>query len=94
VALAEVSLDTGAAARLDDLTLKRDCLDITFKSGTLFLAEPVEGVVSGAVFIGTGRIKVSLPDDIEREQLEKYTEKTELDESFTNAFFRFDDDTA
>ncbi len=39
-------------------------------------------------------MKVALPDDIEREQLKKYTEKTDLDEPFTNAFFRFDDDTA
>lgn len=94
VALTKVGLDTGASARLDNFTLTRDCLEITFKSGSLYLAEPIEGEVTGAVFIGTGRIKVSLPDDIEREQLEKYTDKRTLDEPFTNAFFRFDDDTA
>lgn len=94
VALTRVALDTGSAARLDDFTLKRDCLEITFSKGTLYLAEPVDGMVTGAVFVGNGRMKVSLPDDIEREQLEKYTDERELEQTFANAFFRFDDDTA
>ncbi len=94
VALTKVGLDSGSAARLENFTLKRDCLELTLKSGTLFFAEPVEGQVTGAVYVGSGRIKVSLPDDIEREQLEKYIDKRTLDEPFTNAFFRFDDDTA
>jgi len=94
VALTKVVLDTGSAVRLDNFTLKKDCAEITFSKGTLYLAEPMEGQVTGAAYVGSGRIKVSLPDDIEREQLEKYTEKTSFDEPFTNAFFRFDDDTA
>jgi hypothetical protein len=94
VALTKVTLDTGSAARLENFTFKRDCLDVTFKRGTLYLAQPLDGAVTGAVFIGSGTMKVDLPDDIEREQLEKYIDKRALEEPFTNAFFRFDDDTA
>ncbi len=43
VALTKVGLDTGAAARLENVTFKRDCLEVTFKSGTLYLSEEVEG---------------------------------------------------
>src|SRR5206468_58261 len=55
--------------------------------------EPVQGKVTGAVFIGTGELLTIPPDSIEKQQVYKFTGSPVLDEIFRTAIFRFTDKT-
>ena len=79
--------------RVRDLTLRRDVVSVSFSRGVLAFLEPVEGTVTGAVFIGSGDVLVIPPDDIERHQLHKFTGSPILSERFDAAILRFTDDT-
>src|SRR5262245_6798125 len=46
---------TGGSAEVSNLTLKRDRVEMTF-NGTFYFAAPANGKVTGAVFVGDGRI--------------------------------------
>ena len=46
---------SGGSAEVSGLTLKRDRAEMTF-TGTFYFAAPVAGKVTGAVFVGDGRI--------------------------------------
>jgi len=91
--LTKVKLDTSSGAKLNDFKFSRDCLEVVFSSGTLYLSETVEGQIIGAAYVGSGRIKLDPPNRIEKEQLDKYIEEKTLDVQFEDAFFRFDDET-
>ena len=48
---------TGAKADVSALTLKRDRVEMTF-SGTFYFTAPIDGKVTGAVFIGSGTFRL------------------------------------
>lgn len=45
------------AVRVEQLTVRRDRMEFFF-DGTFHLAAPVEGKIYGAVFLGSGRVRV------------------------------------
>src|SRR5687767_3981793 len=51
---------TGGAAEVAGLLLKRDRLEMSF-DGTFYFMAPVEGRVTGAVFIGSGKFVAAVP---------------------------------
>lgn len=61
-------------------------------SGTLWLQEPTsEGAVTGLVFEGTGRFRMTVPDPFERAQLRRFTRRPNLEaleETFTQMVLR------
>src|SRR5580765_8282764 len=62
---------TGGSAEVSGLTLKRDRAEMTF-TGTFYFAAPVGGRVTGAVFVGEGRITASVPpSEFERDNLRR-----------------------
>jgi hypothetical protein len=82
----------GRAAKLENLQVKRDRIDITL-TGTVYLAKPIAGSVCGAVFIGVGRVRSEPSMPFERESIKRFLKKEVIDENFTKAVFRFTDDT-
>ena len=51
----------GDTSRLDNFTLTSDAATFQFHSGTLTLLNPVNGVVTGAIFIGEGHFHLKAP---------------------------------
>src|SRR5258708_658048 len=72
--------------------LNRDAGIFTFRSGTFYLLEPVNGKITGAVFIGDAAFGVNPPTETERRYL-KFLAKDEFVEQFSEAVFRFTDGT-
>jgi hypothetical protein len=72
--------------------LNRDAGIFTFRSGAFYLLEPVNGRITGAVFIGDAAFGVNPPTEIERRYL-KVLAKDEFVEQFNTAVFRFTDGT-
>jgi len=76
-----------------DFTLKRDAGTFTFKIGTFYLLEPVNGKITGAVFSGDGSFTLVPPIDVERRSLAILTKGQSYEEQFSGAVFRFTDGT-
>ena len=91
--LHRVALDPGALYHVEELYLRRDALRLELTRGTLAFFQPVENSVSGAIFVGAGRILVMPSDANERRQLAKFTRAPILAEPFSSAYFRFTDAT-
>lgn len=86
-------LDLGHPVIVQDLQLVKDSAVMNFKQGTVFLARPVLGEVTGAYFIGDGTMKLSPPTRTERKSLKRRYGKETFEETFTEAILRFDDGT-
>ena len=87
------SVRPAAAHQVDSLVLKRDAATFTL-TGTLTLLEPVDGRITGAVFLGRGVMTYVPPIPQERAMLRILTKGEEFNETFERAVFRFTDDTA
>jgi hypothetical protein len=84
---------TGGTAEAKGLVLKRDRVEMTF-DGTFYFAAPVEGRVTGAVFIGLGRFRAEAPpSDFEKENLRRMLDTEIIETDFKTAVLRFTDDT-
>ena len=84
----------GDAFTVKNLVLRRDAGVFTLESGTIYLYSPVNGRVTGAVFLGEGLLHVDPPSAMERRQLKEVMKTEVLDQRFTSAVFEFTDDTA
>jgi hypothetical protein len=85
---------TGGTVEAKGLLLKKDRVQLTL-DGTLYLAQPVEGVATGAVFIGEGKfVAETPPSDFEKGNLKRLIGVESLESDFKTAVFRFTDDTA
>ena len=92
VELRNVAVD-GGALQINGLVLTKDTATFTL-SGTVHLLKPVNGRVTGAVFLGQGTMKYVPPIAAERSMLRNLTRGEEFEETFERAVFRFTDDTA
>jgi hypothetical protein len=80
-------------ASVSGLTLKRDRATMTF-TGDFYFAAPVDGKITGAVFIGSGKFHAEAPDlPFEKEYMKRFTGKDMVDSEFRDAVLRFNDDT-
>ncbi len=79
----------GQTYRLDNLTLTWDVATFHFQQGTLTVLNPVDGIETGAIFVGEGHfnLKPVLPADAR--ELQRRTGSPENDEDFTEIVFRF-----
>jgi len=91
--LAKIRLDTKQIYNIRDITLRRDALSVALNRGAIAFLEPVNGKVTGAVFIGNGEIVAISPDPLERQQIFKFTGTGILNEPFQTAILRFTDNT-
>lgn len=84
---------SGESVALKNVVIKRDAGVITFKDGVAHFLAPVEGKVTGAVFIGDGEFELTPPLEIERKHLANLTQGPKLSEQFSKVVFRFTDGT-
>ncbi|HLX84174.1 MAG TPA: M1 family aminopeptidase [Terriglobales bacterium] len=85
--LREVGL--GQTYRLDNFTLTCDVATFQFVRGTLTIVNPVEGVESGAVFVGEGHFSLKPVLAVDAHELTRRTGSGEASEDFTEVVFRF-----
>jgi hypothetical protein len=83
----------GEAYTVGNLSLKRDAGTFHLHSGTVCFVSPVQGKVTGAVFIGDGNFVLNPPAESERKSLKLLTKEDEFSEAFNHAVLRFTDST-
>lgn len=90
-----LEIDVSKAAKLENFSFKKDIFEWKLESGYLFLTHPIPEFpdAGGGYFIGQGRMIFEPPNDLEKEELIRYTEKERINEPFQEAFLRFNDDT-
>ncbi|HMF02629.1 MAG TPA: hypothetical protein VKK06_22260 [Terriglobia bacterium] len=91
--LSKIRLDKSHIHYIRDITIRRDVLTVALSRGVIAFLEPINGKVTGAVFIGSGEIVAIPPDPIEKEQVYKFTGTPVLNETFETAILRFTDNT-
>lgn len=81
------------AYQVSDFELVKDAATFTL-TGTLYMLPPVQGKITGAVFLGRGSMAYTPPMAAERAMLRNLTKEDAFVETFERAVFRFTDDTA
>lgn len=84
---------SGEYASVENFVLTRDAAKITFTEGRLFFLSPVEGKVTGAVFVGTGEFQIAPLMPIEQRHLAFLTGTPSMNEQFSKMVLRFTDST-
>lgn len=84
---------SGEAVSVNNLTLKRDAATFHLRSGTVCFVPPVQGKVTGAVFVGDGNMTLDPPNGDERASLKLLTKEDEFSENFGHLVLRFSDAT-
>ena len=79
----------GETFRFDNFTLPCDAATFQFQKGTLTFLAPVDGVVTGAIFIGDGHFNLKPVLPLDARELSRRTGAAEVNEDFTEAVFRF-----
>jgi hypothetical protein len=85
--LREIGL--GQTFRFDNYTLNWDAATFQFQKGTLTVLNPVNGDVTGAIFIGEGHFHLTSATSLDSRELFRRTGVAEVDEDFTEVVFRF-----
>lgn len=73
------SLDVSRAVEVDNVDVEMEPGHLKLRSGFLIPSQAQGGNPSELVFIGEGRFQITAPDDVERNQLELFTERNKLD---------------
>jgi hypothetical protein len=91
--LRAVGLDADHVYRVRDASLDREDIHLSLNRGVIAFTRAIDGRITGAFFEGEGEVLLSPPDRVERAQLGLFTGAAILDEHFTTAYLRFNDDT-
>jgi hypothetical protein len=78
---------------VSNFTFKRDAATFHLRSGTLCFVNPVQGKITGAVFLGDGNMILDPPLAVERGTIKLLTKEEEFSETFNQMVLRFTDDT-
>ncbi|MGZ4787449.1 MAG: M1 family metallopeptidase [Terriglobales bacterium] len=92
--LRDVHLNSNEFHHVRDASIEREDIHITLDDGEIAFTQAVNGRITGAFFEGEGEILLIPPDRVERRSLALFTDSAVLEEKFTTAFFRFNDDFA
>jgi hypothetical protein len=90
--LRNISLQAGGIA-IDKVALKRDAATFQLNSGVLCFVTPVNNKVTGAIFVGEGKLLLDPPIASERTSLSVLSKEKEYSESFDHVVLRFTDGT-
>ena len=93
-ALRTVGLDPQAVYKIREANIDREDVHISLEDGVIAFTQSLDGHVTGAYFEGEGEVLIRPPDRMERASLGRFTNAGVLEESFSSAYFRFNDDTA
>jgi Peptidase family M1 domain len=89
-----VSLDPQRVYHVREASIDRPNLHLDLDDGTLAFTEDTCGRITGAFFEGEGEIRLRPPNRVERGSMALFTGMAILEEQFTSAYLRFNDDTA
>src|SRR6266849_4310465 len=92
--LSNTPLEPARVYQVRDASLDRAAIHFTLEDGTIALTQDVLGRITGAFFEGEGEVLLIPPDEVERKSIGLFTGMAILEERFTSAYFRFNDDTA
>ena len=92
--LKPLPLDHRYVASVNNFSFKKERARIALESGSLYLAKPIDGKITAAIFLGNGRFRLNPPDETDRYQVKRFTGKESIDAAFTAAYFLFTDSTA
>ncbi|HKW17461.1 MAG TPA: M1 family aminopeptidase [Terriglobales bacterium] len=90
--LRSVGLDKTHVYKIREASLDRAKLHISLDDGTIAFTEAVDGHITGAFFVGYGEVLVIPPNEMERQSLSLFTGTAILEETFSSAYLRFNDD--
>jgi peptidase M1-like protein/carboxypeptidase family protein len=79
----------GDTFRFDNFSLEWDVATFRFQKGTLTVLSPVNGIVTGAIFIGEGHFHLKPVTAPDGRELNRRTGADDVDEDFTEVVFRF-----
>ncbi len=94
VQLGSVGLDASRVFKVRGATLDRSAIHITMEDGTIAFTKDVMGRITGAFFEGYGEVLLAPPNDVERRSMSLFTGMALLEERFSTAYFRFNDNSA
>src|SRR6266851_9137131 len=92
--LSSIGLDPGRVFKVRGASLDRSAIHITLEDGTIAFTKDVLGRITGAFFEGDAEVLLAPPTDVERKSLSLFTGMAILEERFSTAYFRFNDNTA
>ncbi len=92
--LNSVGLDPARVFTVRGASLERSAIHITLEDGTIAFTKDVLGRITGAFFEGDGELLLAPPNDVERRSMSLFTGMAILEERFSTAYFRFNDNTA
>ena len=92
--LSSVGLDPDRVFKVRGASLDRSAIHITLEDGTIAFTKDVLGKITGAFFEGEGEVLLAPPNDVERKSMSLFTGMAILEERFSSAYFRFNDNTA
>ena len=92
--LSSVELDPGRVFKVRGASLDRSSIHITLEDGSIAFTKDVLGRITGAFFEGDGEVLLTPPNSVERRSMSLFTGMAILEERFSTAYFRFNDNTA
>lgn len=88
------ALDPANVYQIRGASFDREDVHITFEDGKVAFTKAVDGRITGLFFEGDGEVLIIPPDRVERWSLDQFTGSAILEERFTSAYMRFNDDLA
>jgi hypothetical protein len=92
--LNSVGLDPERVFKVRGASLDRLGVNITLDDGSIAFTKDVLGRITGAFFEGDGEVLLAPPNAVERRSISLFTGMAILEERFSSAYFRFNDNTA
>jgi hypothetical protein len=92
--ISSIGLDPSRVFGVRGASLDRPSLHITLEDGTIAFTKDVLGKITGAFFEGEGEVLLVPSNDVERSSMSLFTGMAILEERFSTAYFRFNDNTA
>ena len=89
-----MGLDPQRVFTIREAVIDREDVHVWLNDGTIAFTQAVDGRVTGAYFEGDGEVLVRPPDRMERASLGLFTGAGVLEEKFSSAYLRFNDNTA
>jgi hypothetical protein len=83
------NIGLGDSYRVDGVTLNLDVGTVGFRTGTLTYLQPVNGVVTGAIFVGQGHFTLKPLTSLDAKELSRRTGAAVVEEDFDSAVFSF-----
>jgi hypothetical protein len=90
--LRSVGLNKSQVYKIREASLDRAQLHISLDDGTIAFTEAVDGHITGAFYQGYGEVLLMPPNQSERASMSLFTGSAILEETFSDAYFRFSDD--